>query len=426
MRAARAVFSPRAIRAYDALKSGSPQSAKSDRAPGEAHAMPLKHLTPLAVSLSALSLAACSGGADQTREPDGPPSIAYQVETVAGGLSYPWDIEFLPGGDILVTERTGALRMIRDGALLEDPVENTPEVYAEGQAGLFEVMAGPDFAETGTVFVSYAAGEADANTTVVERARLSRGALVDREVIFEAAPRRGTSSHYGGRMALMGDGTIALTLGDAFELREQAQVLNNHLGTIVRFNPDGSIPEDNPFAEPPAEADIPPLAEIYSYGHRNVQGVAWDGPRGILWAHEHGPQGGDELNIIDPGNNYGWPVVTEGIDYNGARISPHETSEAFGSMPPLYGWSPSIAPSGLSIYRGDLFADWDGDLFVSALAGRAVHRVAVDDPGNVVEEEVLFSERGERYRHVVPGPDGALWLLVDAEDGAVLRVTPRE
>ncbi|MGJ3231434.1 MAG: PQQ-dependent sugar dehydrogenase [Oceanicaulis sp.] len=364
-----------------------------------------------------LALAACSAQEQQEPAPIASADL-YAVEMVAEGLSHPWDIEFLPDGDMLVTERTGALRLISGGALRADPVEGAPAVYAEGQGGLLDVLAAPDFEDSGIVFLSYAMGDADANTTEVSRYRLKDGALVDGQRIFTADPLRDTSSHFGGRMTVLPDGTIVLTLGDAFAYREQAQIRDNHLGTIVRFNPDGSIPADNPFA-----GEDGPAAYVLSYGHRNVQGIAWDPMREQLWAHEHGPRGGDELNVITPGANYGWPIATEGWDYSGARISPTTSHDGF--EPPEKVWTPSIAPAGLAWYSGAAHEAWAGDLFVAALAGRALHHLELDAEGDILAEHRLLTERDARIRQVAEGPDGALYVLTDdAENGEVLRVTP--
>ena len=371
-----------------------------------------------ALTASLLALCACSGPSDRSDAPE-VSEDAYAVETIAEGLSYPWDIAFLPGGDILVTERSGALRLIRDGRLQDAPVGGAPEVYFEGQAGLFEVAPAPDFEVSGTVYLTYAHGDAEANTTAVHRARFDGERLVDGETLFTAAPMRDTSSHFGGRMAFLPDGSFLLTLGDAFEYREQAQLYTNHLGTIVRLNADGAPPADNPFFDQGGLA-----AHVYSYGHRNVQGVAFDARRGVIWAHEHGPQGGDELNVIEAGANYGWPIVTEGKDYNGARISPFSDHEAQGFTPPVLGWTPSIAPSGLMAYQGDAFPDWTGDLFVTALAGQALHHIELDASGAVAGETRILLEDRPRLRQVAEGPDGAIWLLTDAEEGRVLRLTP--
>lgn len=374
-------------------------------------------LTPTSL-IGAIALTACEAPSDRSQAP-GTPETLYTVETIASGLSYPWDIAFIPNGDILVTERTGAVRVIREGQLLEATVSGLPEVYFAGQGGLLEIEASPDFERNNHVFLTYSAGDADASTTYLARGVYVDGALSDLDILFEAYPDRSSTSHYGGRMAFLPDDTLLLTLGDGFEYREQAQVLDNHLGTLVRLNLDGSIPADNPFA-----GEDGPLAHIYSYGHRNVQGIAYDPVRQIIWEHEHGPRGGDELNRIEVGANYGWPIVTAGLDYNGARISPFSDHEAQGFTAPVLGWSPSIAPSGLTVYTADLFADWQGDLFITALAGAALHHIALNEDGHVIGETRILLDGRPRLRHVVTGPDGALWVLTDSEDGAVLRLTP--
>ncbi|MEQ8404140.1 MAG: PQQ-dependent sugar dehydrogenase [Oceanicaulis sp.] len=375
------------------------------------------HAAPWAALALTAGLAACTEQAQQDPAPNASPDL-YAVEEIAGGFAHPWDLEFLPGGDMLITERPGRLRLITGGALAPEPVAGVPEVYAEGQGGLLDVLAAPDFETSGVIFLSYAVGEADANSTEVWRARLEDGALVDGARVFTAHPLRDTFNHYGGRMAFLPDGTIALTLGDAFAYREQAQNRENHLGTVVRFNPDGSIPADNPFAE-----EGWPAGYVLSYGHRNVQGIAWDAQRELLWTHEHGPQGGDELNVIVPGANYGWPIATDGLDYNGARISPITEHDGFEA--PRKVWTPSIAPGGMAWYSGAAYAGWAGDLFVTALSGKALHHLDLNAAGEVVGEQRLLTGREARIRQVAEGPDGALYVLTDSrEDGKVLRLTP--
>lgn len=366
-----------------------------------------------------LVLAAC-GESEQTPQSEarGEPSAAYRIETVAGGLVHPWSIAFLPSGDMLITERSGTLRMVMRDGTVSGPIPGTPEVYNEGQAGLFDVVLAPDYPETGEVYLAYAAGDAGANATALWRARFDGEALDGGEQIFIAEPFKDSNAHFGGRIVFLPDETLLLTIGDGFEYREQAQVLGNHLGTTVRLNRDGSAPAGNPHAD--QEGARP---EIWSHGHRNAQGLVHDAETGRIWLHEHGPAGGDELNLLAPGANYGWPIATAGLDYSGARISPFETHEGFTA--PVYEWVPSIAPSGLAVYRGSAFPDWQGDIFIGALAGRAVHRLDMDGT-EVVGEEVLFTELGSRIRDVAEGPDGALYLLTDAEDGQVLRVVPQE
>lgn len=342
---------------------------------------------------------------------------AYQVEIVAEGLATPWDMAFLPDGSALITERNGTVKWLREGALSDVP-GGPDDVFAEGQAGLFDLALSPDFEQSGVIYLSYASGTADANTPALYRARFDNGAFVDGETIFRAEPMRSTSAHYGARLAILSDGTLLMTAGEGFAYREQAQVRSNHLGALLRLNPDGSAPADNPFA-----GEGGPAAYVYSYGHRNMQGIALDPETGAIWTHEHGPQGGDELNRITAGDNYGWPVATMGLDYNGARISPFFDHDGFHA--PDWVWTPSIAPSGMTLYDGTLFADWRGDLLISALAGQAVHRLDIEGEV-VVGEERLLSERGQRIRQVLTGPDGAIWLLAESPDGQILRLTPTE
>lgn len=352
-----------------------------------------------------------------------PPTAAteseYRLETLAKGLEHPWSVAFLSGGAMLVTERPGRLRLIHlDGRLEPEPIAGLPAVFASGQAGLFDVVPAPDFAQSQQIFLSYACGRMRANHTCLARARLdlSQLELTDVTEIFRSYPAKTGNAHYGGRLAFFADGSLALSLGDGFDYREEAQRLSSHLGSIVRLWPDGSVPEDNPFV-----GQAGALAEIYSYGHRNVQGLVYDSATKQLFSHEHGPKGGDELNRIQPGVNYGWPVVTQGIDYTGARITPFTAYQ--GMQPPLLDWTPSIAPSGLTLYQGDLFTDWQGDLLVGALAGRQLQRVRLTGQGAEIVE-VLLTELAERIRDVRTGPDGALYVLTDDGRGRLLRVTP--
>ncbi len=266
------------------------------------------------------------------------------------------------------------------------------------------------------LYLSYACGSHSANHTCLARARWNGSSLVDLEEIFRTQPAKVGSAHFGGRLAWLEDKTLVLTLGDGFDYREQAQNLTNHIGSSVRLNPDGSVPEDNPFVD---QAETRP--EIYTLGHRNVQGLFFDASSGTLFSHEHGPKGGDELNVLEPGENYGWPAVTHGLDYTGARVSPY--SQWPGLRPPLWHWTPSIAPSGLTRYSGALFSDWQGNLLVGGLASRRVHRLTVKK-GKVEEVETLFAELGARIRDVRTGPEGAIYLLTDSPEGKVLRVMP--
>lgn len=343
-----------------------------------------------------------------------PRAAEPNVETVAEGLRFPWCIAFLPNGDMLVTERGGTLRRIRDGELMPQPIAGMPAVYERSQGGLFDVLPHPEFAANNQLYLSYAHGPPDANALRVARARLAGDSLVDLTVLFETAPVKSTPVHYGGRMVFLPDGTLLVTTGDGFDYREQAQGLDNLLGKTVRLRDDGIVPPDNPFT---GAADA--RGEIWTYGHRNPQGLVVDRESGRVYLHEHGPRGGDELNLVEPGLNYGWPVITYGLDYSGARISPYK--EYDGMVQPLVHWTPSIAPAGMTWYNGDMFPEWRGNLFVSSLVERSVRRIELVD-GTVTNQTVMFTGLDERIRDVRAGPDGRLYLLTDSEKGRVLAV----
>lgn len=357
--------------------------------------------------LYALTLAAPAFASDG-------PELA--IETVAQGLEYPWSIAFLPSGDALITERPGRLRLLQRGEISE-PISGAPEVYAAGQGGMLEVLVDPSFNENRLIYLSYAHGTAQANATRVARARLVDGQLEDLQVIFTARPWKDTAAHYGGRMCFLSDGTLVVGLGDGFNYREAAQDLSSDLGKLIRIHADGVIPDDNPIRERDGA-----LAEIYSFGHRNIQGMVCDHQNDRLIAHEHGPRGGDEINQIVAGANYGWPLATFGLDYSGAQISPFTQVER--TRPPLLHWTPSIAPSGMAMVNGPLFGEWQGDLLVTALAAKALVRVKLNGR-EVVEQQRLLEDLDERLRDVRMGPDGAIYLLTDSAQGRVLRVTPR-
>lgn len=344
--------------------------------------------------------------------------VSYVIETVAEGLAFPWSVAVLPEGGMLVSERNGGLRRIDpQGRLDPRPIAGTPETFAEGQGGLLEIALDPDFRENRFVYLTYAAGAARANNTRLARARYENGRLQDLRVLFEAAPLKARDGHFGGRLLFLPDGTLLLGLGEGYFNRDAAQDLASHLGAIVRLNRDGSVPADNPFVATPGARP-----EIYSYGHRNVQGLARDAASGRIYAHEHGPRGGDELNLLLPGRNYGWPVITYGIDYDGSPIS--RLTEKAGMEQPLLYWTPSIAPSSMIVYSGAAFPAWRGDLLVSALAGQHVRRVDLDN-GAIRGEQELFRELEARIRAVAQAPDGSLILLTDEPDGRVLRVRPK-
>jgi aldose sugar dehydrogenase len=365
--------------------------------------------------------------ADVTPEPPRgvppPPQTAkviktgYKVAEIAKGLDHPWSMAFLPDGSILVTERVGRLRVIKGGSLMPEPIGGVPAVHTGSQAGLFDVVLHPSFAQNQIVYLTYAAGTKSANGTQVARARFDGSTLQDLHVIFAAVPLKDTDNHFGGRMAFLPDGTFALTIGEGFEYREKAQDLSSDLGKIVRLNEDGSVPQDNPFI---GQANVRP--EIYTWGHRNEQGLTFDPQSGRLYETEHGPRGGDELNIILAHKNYGWPVITYGMDYSGAYVSPY-TQRAGLEQPVIY-WTPSIAPSGLAIYHGDKFPAWRGDLFVGALAFKHLRRVHLDERGNVADQEQLLNDLNWRIRDVRAPADGYIYVCTDEADGRVLRLEP--
>lgn len=365
-----------------------------------------------------LALAVLSGPAmaqDMIHETE---QADFRVETVATGLEFPWSLAFLPDGDMLVTEREGGLRYIEDGTLREAPVEGLPDILVDNQGGLLGLALHPEFAENRWVYFSFAEGTSRANHTALARGRLSEdGSRLDEvEPLFRVNFDKQRGYHFGGRILFLEDGTLLLTLGEGAQYFEEAQNLDNHLGTIVRLNDDGSVPFDNPYVS--ADGAQP---EIWSYGHRNVQGIARNPQTGAIWAHEHGPRGGDEINDIRPGLNYGWPAITYGINYNGTPVSDARAAE--GMEQPLWYWVPSIAPSGMAFYEGTEFPEWQGDLFVGALAGSMLVRYEVEGD-RIISEEQLLTERGDRIRDVQAGPDGHIYLLTDDLEGSVLRLDP--
>lgn len=378
---------------------------------------------PAAAVFALLTGAASAANPQTTLAPEAPDGkLALKIETLAEGLVNPWAIAFLPDGSMLVTEREGRLRVIVDGKLAEAPVANTPTPLTGNQAGFFDVEPHPDFATNRTIFLSYAHGTTEENATRVISAEFDGAALANIKTVYEARPLKKGPVHFGGRLAFPGDGTILITLGDGFDYREKAQKLNSALGKIVRVRLDGSAADGNPFADKQGA-----LPEIWSYGHRNVQGIVID-DSGKVYAHEHGPQGGDEINIIEGGKNYGWPIACYCIDYSGAKVTPFW--EYKGTEQPFKHWTPSIAPSGFSIYRGDVFpAEWRGDLLVGAMkAGKeSLHRIDLDASGKEIGEERYLV--GERIREVVTGPDGAVYVTTEDRRGApvgkVLRLTPQ-
>jgi len=370
--------------------------------------------------LAAGLTSACAGGAAAQDGMQTSDQETFRVTTLADGLDHPWGMAFLPeegpgGGGLLITERAGRLNLFKDGSLQR--VSGLPEnIVVRGQGGLLDVALHPDFADNGWVYLSYA-GEAGGEAgTEVARARLEGTTLIDVMVIFSAHPKTPGSAHYGGRLLFDRAGQLYIALGDRRNYMQEAQKLSSHLGGVIRVNDDGSAPDDNPFT---GRDDA--LPELFTYGHRNVQGMTLHPATGAVWTHEHGPRGGDEVNILKAGANYGWPAITYGIDYSGAIIS--EKTQAPGMEQPVVYWVPSIAPSGMAFYQGDLFPEWQGDLFVGALAGRHLRRLELDGD-RVTGQEELLADLGARIRDVETGPDGYLYLLTDASDGRLLRLEP--
>jgi aldose sugar dehydrogenase len=341
------------------------------------------------------------------------------VETVARGLDRPWAITFLPDGRLLVTERPGRMRIVGKDGKLSAALAGVPKVMASGQGGLHDVVLDRRYADNHTIYFCYAEPADGGGRTALARARLvdeGTPRLDDVKVIFRQEGPLSSGNHYGCRIAQTPDDNLFMTAGEHFTTRDQAQNLANHLGKVIRIRPDGSVPPDNPFV---GRAGAKP--EIWSYGHRNPQGLAINPASGKLWEHEHGPRGGDEINIIDKGKNYGWPVIGYGIDYSGARI--HESAHKDGMEQPIRYWVPSIAPSGMAFTPNSVIPAWRNSLFVGALAGEALVRLELDGEKIAKEERLLQSLR-ERIRDVRAGPDGALYLATDNSAGRILRVAP--
>ncbi|MCV0398119.1 MAG: PQQ-dependent sugar dehydrogenase [Rhizobiaceae bacterium] len=374
----------------------------------------------IAVAPIAVVAATAAQAVDETFETE---DGSIRVETVADGLTNPWGMAFLPDGGMLVTERPGTLRVVDGEGGLSEPLSGVPEVDARDQGGLLDVALDPAFEENRMVYLSYAEAGEGGNGTAVARGVLSDDmtSLDQVEVIFQQMPKENSTMHFGSRLVFDNDGHLFVTLGERSDarFREQAQDLDSHLGKIVRINPDGSVPDDNPFV---GRDDAKP--EIYAYGVRNVQAAAMHPETGELWEIEHGPKGGDELNVIKPGENYGWPVVTLGVNYDGSTIGEGiETQE--GMVDAIHSWTPVIAPSGMIFYDGEAFGDWQGDLFVGGLASKALVRLELDGE-SVTHEERLLEDLGLRIRDVAQGPDGAIYVATDEASGEILRISPAD
>lgn len=369
--------------------------------------------TPLpivAVAVWLFSLSACAE--PRIIDSDNGP---IRVEPVAGGLVHPWGLAFLPDGRMLVTERPGRLRIVTPDGQVSAPLAGLPEVHPHGQGGLLDVALDPAFAENSRVYFSFAEPGEGGASTAVGRGRLEGEALLDVEVIFVQQPKVSGDAHFGSRLAFAPDGSLFVTLGERFKF-EPAQDLANHLGTIVRIHPDGTVPDDNPFV---GQANA--LPEIWSYGHRNVQAGTIHPETGALWAIEHGPRGGDEINVPEAGRNYGWPLVSWGMHYDGRPIPDPPTRPDLAQS--IYQWTPVIAPSGMTFYTGNRFPAWQGNLLVGGLVARAIVRLEADGQAVTEVERIGL---GARIRDVVQGPDGAVYALTDQASGEILRLTPAD
>ena len=357
----------------------------------------------------------------QTRACAAPSNVAFDVTVVAKGLVEPWAVEPLPGGDLLVTEKPGRMRIVSANGQIGAPIGGVPAVDARGQGGLLDVALGPNFGSDRMIYWSYSEPRDGGNATSVARGVLSadRSRLDGVEVIFRALPVFDGTMHYGSRLAFGPDGMLYITLGERsdIKIRPQAQHLDSHMGKTIRIRPDGSVPPDNPFV---GRADAKP--EIWTVGHRNIQSAAFD-PQGRLWIVEHGPRGGDEVNLLEKGKNYGWPVVTFGEEYSGRPIATAETTRP-GYVDPVYYWDPVIAPSGAEFYTGNAFPAWRGSFFIGGLRPGRLVRLRIEN-NRVTGEEHLLEDRDERIRDVRQGPDGALYIVTDDKNGELWRISPR-
>ncbi len=342
---------------------------------------------------------------------------AFRIVTLVQGLQHPWSLAFLPDGRMLVTERSGRLRIVsKDFKLDPQPVEGAPRVVAAGQGGMFDVVPHPKYAENGWIYLAYSGPGDGGHGTELLRAKLDGHRLTQEQVLFRLEPKSSAGQHFGGRIVFDRDGHVYLTLGDRGD-KERAQRLDDHAGSVIRLHDDGRVPADNPFVKRPGAKP-----EKFTLGNRNIQGAAFHPKTGELWTHEHGPKGGDEINVIRAGRNYGWPVITYGVNYGiGTRIG--EGTHKPGMEQPLYKWVPSIAPSGMAFYEGDKFSNWRGNLLIGALRDEMLVRLELDGE-KVLKEERLIRNTVGRIRDVRVGPDGYIYLLTDEANGVLARLEP--
>ncbi|GKS60115.1 glucose dehydrogenase [Nitrospira sp.] len=371
----------------------------------------------------AVSLWACTptGPPVEAQAPRSPTPASTEgivkIEPILGGLEHPWGLAFLPDGRMLVTERPGRLRLADKNGELSKPLAGVPTVFAQGQGGLLDIELDPKFSENRLVYLSFAEPGQDGTAgTAVARGRLEGERLENVQVVYRQQPKVSGPNHFGSRLVFARDGTLFVTQGERYAYRDQAQDLSSGMGKVVRINPDGSIPKNNPFVDRRGARP-----EIWSYGHRNVQAAALQPETGQLWTIEHGARGGDELNHPQAGKNYGWPVITYGVDYSGVHIG--EGTAKAGMEQPVYYWDPVIAPSGMTFYTGQAFPDWKGNILVGSLTPGLLVRLVLKD-GAVEHEERYLGKLHERIREVQEGPDGFLYLLTDSPDGRILRVSP--
>jgi glucose/arabinose dehydrogenase len=340
----------------------------------------------------------------------------FSVDTIASGLSNPWGVAFLPDNKILITERKGTIRIVKEGSLVEETIQNVPAVFAKGQGGLLDIKVHPDYHKNGWIYLTYSKPGENGAATTLSRAKLDGNKFIEFQELFTAQPFTDSDYHFGSRVVFDGEGHIFISSGER-GTKENAQTLSNHLGKILRLNEDGTVPTDNPFVNTPNAKP-----EIWSYGHRNPQGLFYDRDTKTLWEAEHGPKGGDELNRVEKGKNYGWPVITYGIDYSGEKIS--DITEKEGMEQPVFYWLPSIATCGITQVKGDLYPGWKNNILVGGLVLTHVARVELDDKGRFLKQEKLLDKVG-RVRLVTQDPQGYIYVLTESP-GLLLKLLPAE